>query len=383
MDFRFTPEQEQRRKEFEEFCKQIMKEAPPGWWTGEASMESDEGRAFHRKVARKMGEKGYLTLAWPKEYGGQELSPIEQLIFAEVRAYYGVPGWDVYGLGMVAPMLMEHGTEEQKKKHLLGMAKGEVFWCELWSEPNAGSDLASLTTQGVEDGDDYIINGQKRWTTDAPHADWGHMLVRTDPELRRSRGISFFLIDMKRDKATRDIPILMVTIVDDQHDKGMALGADDYCVKPIERKWLLNKLKMLDPVEKVLIIDDEEVARYTFKKLLAGTRYTVIEAADGEEGLRQAREEGPQAIFLDLIMPEMDGFEVLDQLKSDPATRDIPVIIYTGKDLDQEERSRLAETAVAILSKEAVSREEAITQIGNALVKAGLGGSQQEDPRHE
>lgn len=197
MDFRFTPEQEALRREFEEFCQEAMKEAPPGWESGEVDSESDEGWAFHRKMTRKMGEKGYLTLAWPKEYGGRGLTPIEQLIFAEVRAYYGVPGWDAYGLGMVAPMLLEHGTEEQKRKHLPGIAKGEVVWCELWSEPNAGSDLASLTTQGLEDGDDYIINGQKRWTTNATRADWGHMLVRTEPELRRSRGISFFLVDMK------------------------------------------------------------------------------------------------------------------------------------------------------------------------------------------
>jgi CheY-like chemotaxis protein len=123
---------------------------------------------------------------------------------------------------------------------------------------------------------------------------------------------------------------------------------------------------MLDPVEKVLIIDDEEVARYTFKKLLAGTRYTVIEAADGPEGLRRVREEGPQVIFLDLIMPEMDGFEVLHELKADPATRGIPVIIYTGKELE-EERRRLAEGALTILSKATTSREEAIAQIREAL----------------
>ncbi len=178
-----------------------------------------------------------------------------------------------------------------------------------------------------------------------------------------------FLVEMRADEATRDIPILAVTIVDDQQDKGMMLGADDYCVKPIERQWLLNRLKTLEPVEKILIIDDEEVARYAFKKLLAGTRYTVIEAVDGPEGLRRAQEEGPQVIFLDLIMPEMSGFEVLDQLKSDPATRDIPVIIYTGKDLEAEERRRLTEGAVAILSKEATSREIAIARIGEALAK--------------
>ena len=177
-----------------------------------------------------------------------------------------------------------------------------------------------------------------------------------------------FLIEMKADEATRDIPILVVTIVGDQQDKGMMLGADAYCVKPIERQWLLNKLKSLDPLEKILIIDDEEVARYALNKLLIDMHYTIIEAASGPEGLRQAREEGPQVIFLDLIMPEMSGFEVLDQLKSDPATRDIPVIIYTGKHLEAEERGRLMEGALAILSKETTSREEVMVRIREALV---------------
>jgi CheY-like chemotaxis protein len=187
-----------------------------------------------------------------------------------------------------------------------------------------------------------------------------------------------FLVEVKRDKATRDIPVLVCTIIDDQREQGMVLGAVDYCVKPIERQWLLNKLKTLDPVEKVLIIDDEEIARYTFKKLLEGTRYTVIEAADGPEGLRKAREEGPQVIFLDLIMPEISGFEVLDELKSDPATRNIPVVIYTGKDLEEEERRRLMEGAVAVLSKATTSREEAIAQIREALAVMARGQGDEE-----
>ena len=190
-----------------------------------------------------------------------------------------------------------------------------------------------------------------------------------------------FLAEVKGDEATRDIPVLAATIVDDQ-DRGMVLGADDYCVKPIDRQWLLDKLEALAPVEKVLIIDDEEVARYTFERLLAGTRYTVIEAADGAEGLRRAREEKPQVIFLDLIMPEMSGFEVLDQLKSETTTHHIPVVIYTGKELVEEERTRLAEGAVVILSKETASREAAIAKIREALIEARSDASQPRNTHH-
>jgi len=176
-----------------------------------------------------------------------------------------------------------------------------------------------------------------------------------------------FLVEMKGDETTRDIPVLVATIVDDQREQGMLLGADDYCVKPVEQDWLLDRLQTLDPVEKVLIIDDEETARYSFARLLAATRYTVIEARDGPEGLRLARQEAPQVIFLDLIMPGMSGFEVLGRLKSDAATRDIPVIIYTAKELDEDERCRLMQAAMAILSKGTTSRKEVIVQIREAL----------------
>jgi CheY-like chemotaxis protein len=165
----------------------------------------------------------------------------------------------------------------------------------------------------------------------------------------------------------QDIPVLVVTIVDGQKERGMLMGAYDYCVKPVRKKWLLAKLKSLDPVGSVLIIDDDEVARYTFKKLLAGMPYTVIEAADGPEGIRTAREERPGVIFLDMVMPQMSGFEVLDQLKADPETRDIPVIIHTGRDIRKEDRIRLADKAEGILSKRDISRREAIQRIRDAL----------------
>jgi CheY-like chemotaxis protein/anti-sigma regulatory factor (Ser/Thr protein kinase) len=177
------------------------------------------------------------------------------------------------------------------------------------------------------------------------------------------------LSDLNGDATTRDIPVLVVTIVKDEQ-KAMALGAHDYCLKPVGQRWLLGKLEALSPVEKVLIIDDEEVSRYLFKGLLADTKYTLLEAASGAEGLRRAREEQPQAIFLDLIMPEMDGFEVLKQLRSDPDTRNIPVVVYTSRKLDHGERQWLSQRAVAIVQKDGQPREAAIAQLKDALVKA-------------
>lgn len=180
-----------------------------------------------------------------------------------------------------------------------------------------------------------------------------------------------FLAEMKANESTQDIPILVVTIVEDKQ-KGIALGADDCCVKPVERKWLLEKLKKLalkGPLEKILIIDDEEVSRYLIRNYLAELKYTLIEASSGEEGLHRALEERPHVIFLDLIMPEMDGFEVLDQLKRNPLTRDIPVIVITSKVITEEDRKRLENRALTILSKETASRETVMAEIEKTLVE--------------
>jgi CheY-like chemotaxis protein len=158
-----------------------------------------------------------------------------------------------------------------------------------------------------------------------------------------------------------------------EHDKGPMFGAEDYCVKPVERKWFLDKLQALArraPLEKVLIIDDEEAARYILKVYLAGTCYAVIEAADGEQGLRLAETEKPGVVFLDLMMPGMNGFEVLQRLRANPETRNIPVIIITSKVLDQIERR-------------ALSRDDAIQAGWDALPKAVESDNQNERHRHD
>ncbi|MFC1848519.1 acyl-CoA dehydrogenase family protein, partial [Chloroflexota bacterium] len=139
----------------------------------------------------------WLSRPWPRAYGGQDAPLIEQFIFSEIMGYYKGAGIDPLGVNMLAPTLIVSGNEEQKMEHLPPLGRGERFWCQCWSEPNAGSDLASLTTRAVRDGGDYIINGQKIWTTGAHRADWCNMLARTDPNEKRSRGLSFFLVDMR------------------------------------------------------------------------------------------------------------------------------------------------------------------------------------------
>ena len=199
MDFRFTPEEEALRKEFDGFYREEMKNAPPEWWTSLEAMfgEDDTCWEFHKQMAKKLAARGWLSRPWPKEYKGQDASLIEQLIFSEVLGYYRAAGVDPEAVLMLAPTLLVTASEEQKREHLPPIARAERFWTQLWSEPGAGSDLASLATRAVRDGDDYIINGQKTWSSGAHLADWGFMLARTNPEEKRSRGLSFFLVDMK------------------------------------------------------------------------------------------------------------------------------------------------------------------------------------------
>jgi len=197
MDISFTPQEEDFRQEIRDF---LSAELPADWEPLEQRGRTpDERHAFTREMAGKLANKGWLTLAWPEEYGGQGRSIMEQVIYREEMSYWNVPGTDL-GTGAVSwvgPVLMLAGTEEQKREHLPPIARAERYWCTLYSEPGSGSDLASLQTSAVRDGDDYVINGQKIWTSSAHIADWGWLAARTNPDAPKHRGISLFTLDMK------------------------------------------------------------------------------------------------------------------------------------------------------------------------------------------
>jgi signal transduction histidine kinase/CheY-like chemotaxis protein len=183
-----------------------------------------------------------------------------------------------------------------------------------------------------------------------------------------------FLAELKRDPTTSDVPVLVVTVTS-KAQKARALGADEFWLKPVNPDRLINKLKTLTRPGKqttVLVIDDDERARYLIKKLLNGTPYGMTEAATGPDGIRLARETAPAVIFLDFLLQDMTAFDVLDELKADPRTRAIPVIVVTSHMLDASERNRLLSNTEAILSKENLSRELAINRIRDALAKAGV-----------
>lgn len=192
MDFAFTPEQEQFRREIREF---IEKELPE---ESLAIKEDNWIHGFSPRFSRKLAQKGWIGLTWPKEYGGQEKSYLDRLIFTEELLRYGAPvmaHW--FGDRQVGPALLAHGTEEQKQEFLPKIVKAEISFCLGQSEPEAGSDLASLQTRAIEDEEGFIINGQKVWTSVAQWADYGYFVFRTDPNAPKHRGISEFIIPMK------------------------------------------------------------------------------------------------------------------------------------------------------------------------------------------
>jgi alkylation response protein AidB-like acyl-CoA dehydrogenase len=198
MDFRYPPEAEEFRQEVRAFFQETV---TPDYLEEQRTRHIDyegHGRATQRFVDQ-LRERGYLTLAWPKEYGGQGRSIFEQAVFHEEMARAGATDWIVghVGLTMAGPALMVYGTEEQKRELLPKIASGEINFCQLFTEPGAGSDLASLQTRAVADGDDFIVNGSKIFTTWAFVATHGYLLARTDPGAPKHRGISVFMLDMK------------------------------------------------------------------------------------------------------------------------------------------------------------------------------------------
>ncbi len=169
----------------------------------------EEASRWHRKLY----EAGWIAPAWPTEHGGTGWSLTQQHVFAEELAFAGAPMTMPFGLGMVGPVIYTFGSEAQKAQHLPSILDGSTWWCQGYSEPGSGSDLASLSTRAVREGDEYVVNGQKIWTTLAHKADWIFLLVRTDTECKPQQGISFLLVDMK----TPGVEVKPIVSIDGLH----------------------------------------------------------------------------------------------------------------------------------------------------------------------
>lgn len=199
MDFDDTPQEAAFRKKARAWLEKNAQLRGPDDAADELGEREDSGTIAAAKAwqAKKFDE-GWAVLTWPKEYGGQGLSRVEAVVWGQEEAKFKTPP-NIYGIGhgMLGPTLMAHGTPEQKAKYVKEMARGQVVWCQLFSEPAAGSDLAGLRTSAVRDGDDWIINGQKIWSTGAHYSDWGMIVTRTDPNAPKHAGLTYFIVDMK------------------------------------------------------------------------------------------------------------------------------------------------------------------------------------------
>jgi alkylation response protein AidB-like acyl-CoA dehydrogenase len=202
MDFSLSPEELAFKKEVNDWLDEHMKELPDWWVRNDGSgpePESEENQRFSMEWHKKLYDAGFIGIAWPKEYGGRGATIMEQVIFNEEMAKRHAPtGAGGLGVGWAGPTIIAAGTEEQKKRFLPKILSGEESWCQAFSEPGAGSDMANIQTKAVEDGDYYVVNGQKVWTTGGMRADWAILLARTDfnPDIPKHRGISYFLLDM-------------------------------------------------------------------------------------------------------------------------------------------------------------------------------------------
>ena len=197
MDLTYPPEAEEFRVEIREWLESNL---PAGWFDVDFSMTDDERGAWLEQWTAKLFEGGWICATWPTEYGGKGLTTMQGVVLSEEFARAGAPmRGDFFGDTLVGPTILQWGSEEQKKEFIPGILSGTIAWCQGFSEPDAGSDLASLATTAVLDGDEWVINGQKIWTTQGFAADYGFVLCRTDKDAPKHKGISYLLVPMHQE----------------------------------------------------------------------------------------------------------------------------------------------------------------------------------------
>lgn len=269
MNLDFSPEEIEFRNEVRTFIKENYPKELNGLGNRE-DITREQFLAWHKVL----GKKGWSVPAWPKEYGGTDWTSTQRYIWSEENARNDSIMPLPFGTSMVAPVIYTFGSEEQKKQHLPGIVSGDVWWSQGYSEPGAGSDLASLKTTAVRDGDHYVINGQKTWTTLAQFGDWIFVLCRTDPDAEKPQmGISFILVDMK----TPGIEVRPIKLIDGSHE--------------VNETWFTD---VRVPVENLV---GEENKGWTYAKfLLAHERSGIAGVARSKRGVEKLRDIAAQEL---------------------------------------------------------------------------------------
>jgi alkylation response protein AidB-like acyl-CoA dehydrogenase len=225
MDLTYPPEADSFRKEIRAWLEENL---PQGWFEPGFSMTKDERQAFNETWTAKLFAGGWICAGWPVEYGGKGLTLMDQVVLNEEFAKANAPmRADFFGDTLVGPTILQWGTDEQKKEFIPGILNGSITWCQGFSEPNSGSDLASLKTSATLDGDEWIINGQKVWTTQAQHADYVFLLTRTDPNVEEHAGISYLLVPMHQD----GVDVRPITQVDGSSEFNEVFFTNAHCPK--------------------------------------------------------------------------------------------------------------------------------------------------------
>ena len=291
MNLDFSPEEMAFRDEVRAFIDENYPERLIGLGTRE-DLSREDFLAWHKIL----GEKGWSVPAWPVEYGGTGWTPTQRYIWNEENARVNAVMPLPFGVSMVGPVIYTFGSEEQKARFLPGIRSGEDWWCQGYSEPGAGSDLASLKTTAVRDGDHYVINGQKTWTTLAQHADWGFFLCRTDTDAAKPQeGISFILIDMN----TPGVEVKPIKLIDGGYE--------------VNETWLTD---VRVPVENLV---GQENKGWTYAKfLLAHERSGIARVAASKRGLEKLREiAGSETLDGQPLIEDFDFARKLSQLAID------------------------------------------------------------------
>ncbi len=297
MNLEFSPDEMAFRDEVRAFiAENYPKDISPDGLRDD--LDPEDMVAWHKIL----GKKGWSVPAWPVEYGGTGWTPTQRYIWSEENARVNAIMPLPFGVSMVGPVIYTFGNEAQKEQHLPGIRSGDVWWCQGYSEPGAGSDLASLKTTAVRDGDHYVINGQKTWTTLAQHADWGFFLCRTDPDAAKPQeGISFILVDMK----TPGVEVRPIKLIDGGYE--------------VNETWLTD---VRVPVENLV---GEENKGWTYAKfLLAHERSGIAGVARSKRGVERLREIAKSELLDGApLMSDFDFARKVSQLEIDLSALEI------------------------------------------------------------
>lgn len=269
MDLNYTPEQEAFRADVRAFLadklpRQLQEKVRLGKRLTKSDMEN-----WHAIL----NERGWLAPNWPKQYGGAEWDAVQRMIFEEEACLAYAPRIVPFGLSMLAPVLLAFGAEEQRQHYLPRILNGDDWWCQGYSEPGAGSDLAALKTKAVRDGDHYVVNGQKTWTTLGQHANWIFCLVRTDPDAKKQEGISFLLIDMN----TPGVTVRPIVLIDGEAEVNEVFFDDvrvpaENLVGEENKGWTYAKYLLTHERTNIAGVGFSNAALATLKHVAANTR---------------------------------------------------------------------------------------------------------------